>query len=147
MYWASARAPCSGANSALSRTPGAAASRSARCRSRESTLLGLTIAPIDRPRNALKSSATQRSSPVRTMGPHLPSAAPSFWLAVRQFGGRRARLELAARLQIVELTVQVAAAQRHLAHAALEPEQQFLGEALPIHECLHLGSILPLLHR
>src|SRR5262249_45692454 len=66
MYWTSPRTPCSGPKSAPSVTPGAAHSRSARCRKRPSTLVGLTMAPTRSPRSARNCSASQTSSPVLT---------------------------------------------------------------------------------
>src|SRR5262249_18295325 len=66
MYWTSPRTPCSGPKSAPSVTPGAAHSRSARCRKRPSTLVGLTTAPTRSPRSARNCSASQTSSPVLT---------------------------------------------------------------------------------
>src|SRR5262249_41912552 len=75
MYWTSPRTPCSGPNSAASVTPGAARRRSARCRKRPSTLVGLTIAPTRSPRSARNCSASHTSSPVRTRIP--PQRTPA----------------------------------------------------------------------
>src|SRR5215470_3439569 len=76
MYWTSPRTPCSGPNSAASVTPGAAHSRSAMCRKRASTLVGLTMAPTRSPRSARNCSPSQTSSPVLTrMAPKRTPAA------------------------------------------------------------------------
>src|SRR5690348_8102515 len=73
MYWTSPRTPCSGPKSAASVTPGAASRRSARCRNRASTLVGLTIAPTRSPCSARNCSPSHTSSPFLTrMSPSVP---------------------------------------------------------------------------